>query len=109
MRQVFLLCGNNLYLYFELKFDVKCKALDELRLCFRNDAAFSQEQINRILDSFLKELSQTERTIFISRYYYGQTSGETASQLGLRDGYVRRKLTEIRKKLTDFAKEDIDG
>ncbi len=89
-------------------FDAKCKVLDELRLCFRNDTAFSQEQINLILNSFLKELSQTERTIFISRYYYGQTSGETAIQLGLRSGYVRKKLTSIRKKLTDFTKDDID-
>ncbi len=90
-------------------FDVNCKALNELRLCFPQDTEFSQKQINVIINSFLKELPQTERTVFISRYYYGLSSAETAAQLGLRGGYVRKKLTEIRKKLTEFVKEDIDG
>ncbi len=90
-------------------FDANCKVLDELRLCFPKDNEFSQEQINIIINSFLKELSRTERTLFVSRYYYGQSSAEAAAQLGLRGGYVRKKLSEIRKKLTGFAKEDIDG
>lgn len=90
-------------------FDVNCKVFDELRLCFPKNTEFSQKQINDILNLFLKELSQIERTIFISRYYYGQSSDETAALLGLRGGYVRKKLTVIRKKLTEFAKEDIDA
>lgn len=82
---------------------------DELSGCFPEDRELSQKQLAALLNSFIKELSKTERTIFISRYYYGFSSEETASKLGLRSGYIRKKLTVIRKKLTDYVKEDQNG
>lgn len=90
-------------------FDSDEKLFDELLECFPENIEISEEQLSKLFDDFLKVLSKTEHTVFISRYYYGQSSKEIAMTLGLRSGNVRKKLTIIRKKLTDFIKENSNG
>ncbi len=90
-------------------FDIDESIFDEISRCFPENCELTQEELTSTLDSFLKQLSKTEQTIFISRYYYFQSSEQTASLLGLRSGYIRKRLSVIRKKLTDFTKEYING
>lgn len=84
----------------------KESVFNEIMECFPKNQNYSQEQMTEIFNSFLDELSKTEKIIFLARYYYCQSSDETASALGLRSGYVRKKLTMIRKKLSIYVKEE---
>lgn len=90
-------------------YNVDENIFDEISECLSADCEITQEQLTAILNLFLKELSVTDRTIFISRYYYCHSSEQTSSLLSLRSGYIRKRLTAIRKKLTDFAKENLNG
>lgn len=81
------------------------RIISELSLCFPSDAVLTVEDTIRLINSFLNTLSSQDRILFISRYYYHQSSAETAALLSLSEGNVRKKLSSIRNKLRQFIKE----
>lgn len=86
-------------------YDSKNNSCEELLSCFSENVELADNELSQIINMFLKKISETERTIFISRYYYGHNSEQTAAETGLRSGYIRKKLSLIRKKLKEFVKE----
>lgn len=81
------------------------RVLDELSACIPADADLSAGELTSVLNGFLGTLSQTERNVFISRYYHGMGSSETASALGLGESNVRKKLMLLRNKFTEYLRE----
>lgn len=84
-------------------------AVGELSACIPDGADFSAAELTSALNDFLGTLSQTERNVFISRYYHGMSSSETASALGLGESNVRKKLMLLRGKFRDCLKEKQNG
>lgn len=89
--------------------DVNESLTEELSSCFPEGAELPAADVAALLNSFLKTLTPFERDVFISRYYYGSSSRETARELGLREGNVRKRLMLIRNRFSDYIKEKYDG
>ena len=67
-------------------------------------------QISRkdLLNSFLKELPNRAREIFLQRYWYFLSTREIAKQQGLKESHVKVLLSRIRKQLKDLLiREDL--
>ena len=85
--------------------DTDSRIFEELSNLFPENFDSSSNQMSNIINAFLETLPKTERTIFISRYYYFQSSSETAKELLCSEANVRRKLSKIRTKLKLFLAE----
>ncbi len=83
-------------------------ALEELRNCVdeqNTETAFEQKEITRVLNQFLGSLPETERNVFLCRYWYldpiqtiadysGFTVSKVTSMLHRTRGKLRKKLCE---------------
>lgn len=88
-------------------------ALEELSDCI--PAAYSVEQkmetaeLSRILNRFVLALPQTERNVFVCRYWYLDSTADIARRFGFSQSKVKSMLSRTRKKLyTYLKKEGID-
>ncbi len=84
-------------------------ALSELEDCLASsssaEAEFEENELSRIIDSFLETLSQENRVIFMRRYWFSDTYEEIAKRVGLTEKNVSVRLTRIRKQLKGYLKE----
>ena len=83
-------------------------ALEELQNCVdeqNTETAFEQKEITRVLNQFLGSLPETERNVFLCRYWYldpiqtiadysGFTVSKVTSMLHRTRGKLRKKLCE---------------
>lgn len=86
-------------------------ALQELSECIpsaeRPDNRMEAAQLTQAVSAFLETLPHRDRTIFLLRYFYVETTGTIAARLGIRPTLVRTSLSRTRKKLkTHLIKED---
>ena len=91
----------------------------ELRLCIEElsevipsgadvEREVEAKELSRLVNGFVSELSQAERRVFLSRYYYMLPVREIARRLGFSESKVKSILYRTRKKLLCFLeKEDI--
>ncbi len=85
-------------------------SLDELDecMCFEvgEDEKYLIHQISRILNDYLRTLTDRQTFVFVCRYYYSDTIESIAKMLGLSANTVLRDLAKIRKGLKEtLAKE----
>lgn len=85
-------------------------ALEELSDCVSGeagpeDAAIRRETLDAI-QRFLRGLSPVERSVFVCRYWYLDTSREIAEKSGFSQGKVRTMLRRIRLRLDTFLKQE---
>ena len=69
------------------------------------DEAVSNE-LKNALDRFYKTLSNKERNIFFSRYFYFHSLPDIADAFHTTDNYVKTVLTRTRKKLKKFLDKE---
>ena len=83
-------------------------ALDELENCVdvhNTENTFERKELTRVLDQFLSSLPETERNVFLCRYWYmdpiqaiseysGFTQSKVASMLHRTRGKLRKRLSE---------------
>lgn len=83
--------------------------LDELSECVSDDKSFAEEgEIASALNSFLSELRQRERQIFMRRYWLAASVSQLAEDFGLSEGTVKTMLHRTRQKLKKrLENEDI--
>lgn len=79
--------------------------LDELSECIPENAELKAAEIEAILNSFLRTLSEKDCNIFIRRYYHMDSPSEIAQMYSLRDGNVRLILHRTRKRLKIYLSE----
>ena len=87
-------------------------ALEELEECVTDsqtiEAAYERKQLALVLNRFLESLPETERRIFLCRYWYLDSISDIASYYGFSDSKVTSMLYCTRKKLwTVLEKEDL--
>lgn len=85
-------------------------ALEELGDCVSGelgpeDAAIRRETLDAI-QRFLRGLSPVERSVFVCRYWYLDTSREIAEKSGFSQGKVRTMLRRLRLRLDGFLKQE---
>lgn len=85
-------------------------SLDELDECVSYEPsveeAYAIEQLKRILNSYLRSLSDRDATVFICRYYYADSIADIAEMLNVSERTVNRILATLRNGLKDCLEKE---
>ncbi len=85
-------------------------AIDELAECIPARWSMEQEieekELVRAFDAFLAAQPQTERDLFVARYWYGLPVAQLAGKFGLRQNTVLTKLRRTRIRLREQLKKE---
>ena len=85
-------------------------ALDELETCIPSDASpqrcLEQKELEAAIDAFVSGLPETERRIFIARYWFLLSVKEIADRLGCTQSKVKTSLFRTRNKLRLYLQEE---
>ena len=79
-------------------------SLDELEACIPA-AAEDAGQLADLLNDFLEGLDETNRVLFMGRYWYSYAIDNLAAQMGLTDKAVYMRLHKTREKLRAYLAE----
>jgi len=58
-----------------------------------------EKELSLILDAFLRELPETERRVFIRRYWFMEKTRDICRDFGFTEGKIKMMLSRTRKKL----------
>ena len=85
-------------------------ALDELEECISNgtnpEKVLEEKELADAIGRFVSGLRQTEKTIFVLRYWYMASVGEIAEKMKCSKGKIKSSLFRTRKKLYEYLQED---
>ena len=80
-------------------------SLEELNGCLPGDDVeqiIGARELGRAIDRFLKSKSRESRYIFIRRYWFGDSIGEIAKELKMKETTVSVRLTRMRNSLKEY-------
>lgn len=83
--------------------------LDELDECVGAESAeaeLSKKELTRILNEFLSSLSETERNVFLCRYWYMDSIQTISSLSGFRQSKVTSMLHRLRGRLRNVLNQE---
>ena len=84
-------------------------ALDEIADCIPSDASVEEEataaEISRMIDAFLGTLCESDRIMFVRRYYHADSIEDLAEAFGKSRHYVSVRLSRIRSALKKHLSE----
>ncbi len=84
--------------------------IDELTDCIPSDCDVQAEYDNRrlagALDTFLRDLDEEKRYIFVRRYYYSDSILEIARRMRVSEGKVKTVLFRTRNALRKYLEEE---
>lgn len=63
-------------------------------------------ELGRILDAFLRTLSEDNQMVFLRRYWYVDTISEIAVRYGISESAVQMRLSRTRSKLAAYLKKE---
>ena len=83
--------------------------LDELAECVSSketvETQFAAAELTKHIEEFLDTLGETNRLIFVRRYWYIDPIKDIAAASGLSGGAVRTRLTRLRARLKEYLTE----
>ena len=83
-------------------------SLDELDECIPDPGTAEERtyvrELGRALNAFLATEAALDRKIFVSRYFYCETTAQTAEKLGLTQGQVKVRLHRCRERLRKYLR-----
>ena len=83
--------------------------LDELTDCVSDvddvEEAIDRQELIKAIDSFVGNLSESRRRIFVRRYWYADSIAEIAKDCGMLEGTVSKALERTRKRLKVYLTE----
>ena len=84
-------------------------AMEELEDCIASSITIEDEiaeqELTKIIESFLDSLSKENRVIFLRRYWLFDTYADIARKVGLTEKNVSVRLTRLRKDLREYLIE----
>lgn len=84
-------------------------SLEELAGCIPAPAmedTLDERELGRAIDRFLDTQSRENRVIFLRRYWFEDTVGQIAADVGLTENTVSARLSRIRQKLKTYLLEE---
>jgi len=84
-------------------------SLEELNECLPGEdleQKIDARELGRTMERFLESKSRENRYIFIRRYWYGDSVGEIARALKLKENAVSVRLNRIRSSLKEFLEKE---
>ena len=86
------------------------RALEELDECVGAgrsvEETVEQRELAAALERFLRALPATERRVFLARYWYFESTRETAARFGFSESKLRSMLSRTRRKLRRYLEEE---
>jgi RNA polymerase sigma factor (sigma-70 family) len=83
---------------------------DELEDCIPSkistEQAFELRELSRGLNTFLSSLKESERKVFMNRYWYGASVSEIAEKYGFTESKTSSMLFRTRRKLRAFLERE---
>lgn len=83
-------------------------SLEELDECIPDPRTVEEQtyirELTRALNAFLATQQETDRNIFVSRYFCCDSTAQTAEKLGLTEGQVKVRLHRCRERLRKFLR-----
>lgn len=83
----------------------------EMEICIpdeKRDREIESRELGRILDAFLRTLSDENQMVFLRRYWFVDTIAEIAVRYGISESAVQMRLIRTKNKLAEYlAKEGI--
>ena len=70
------------------------------------ESRYSEEELRKIIEEFLRGLKENERSVFIFRYYYFESVKEIAKAEHINEATLRVMLHRIRRKLRERLLEE---
>ena len=70
------------------------------------DREIEAKELGRILDAFLRTLTEENLLVFMRRYWYVDTIAEIAARYGISESAVNMRLNRTRAKLSAYLKKD---
>lgn len=81
--------------------------LDELGECAGDDVRIEDRYVlKELLNTFLNDLPEKNRNIFLLRYWYLMPLSDVAKQYDMSEGAVKMVLSRIRIKLKDYLEKE---
>ena len=85
-------------------------SLNELQDCLSSstdtETNYDTAELGKIISRFLREQSETNRNIFVRRYWYYESVKDIAADYGFKEKKVSNILFEMRKKLKRFLEQE---
>lgn len=72
----------------------------------RPEETLEAEELRQAVNAFLGKLTKRDRSVFLLRYFYLETSEKIGKRLGLRSALVRTILSRTRKKLKTYLEKE---
>lgn len=70
------------------------------------DSSLDHQELVRALNGFLDRLSRTDRTLFLGRYFSGESYFAMAERLGMTENTCQVRVSRLRKKLKAYLKKE---
>lgn len=84
--------------------------LDEMSECLASDISVEDEillkEMGKYINEFLGKCKQTDRVIFVKRYWFCMEIGEISKELRVSDNYVKVHLHRTRQKCKDYLRKE---
>lgn len=84
-------------------------SLDELAGCIAGPELWEQlnaRELGKAIDAFLDTVSRENRTVFLRRYWFGDSVTDIAKTLGVTPGVISVRLSRTRDKLKAYLMEE---
>lgn len=85
-------------------------ALDELAACIPGgtnpERALEEKELEAAIGTFVSRLPDSEKTVFILRYWHLLPIAEIAEKLGFSQGKIKSSLFRTRRKLRSYLQEE---
>lgn len=84
-------------------------SLEELSACIAGpglDEQLDARQLGRAIDAFLDTISRENRIIFLRRHWFGDSVGDIAARMGLKENTVSVRLSRTRSLLRAYLVQE---
>lgn len=88
------------------RYDISLEELNECLPAGDMEQMVDARELGRTMDRFLQSKSKETRYIFIRRYWFGDSVGEIAKELKLKENAVYVRLNRIRNGLKEYLKKE---
>ena len=85
-------------------------ALDELEACIptvgNTEQLYEEKELEAAIDAFVATLPETDRSLFIARYWFLESVADISKKLGFSQSKVKTSLYRSRNKLRAYLQEE---
>lgn len=101
--------NNAFAIYSKNKYRYHADSFDELSEIITNNRTVEEMadgiELSEFINSFLADSDETNRKIFMARYYYNMSIAEISHKLNMSESAVKTRLSRIRQNLRSYLSE----